>query len=64
MVRAATQILVGLMLLFGFVTLMPKAVIEFRAGRPGKGMISLLLGLAALFFALMAFVYAYLLFRE
>ena len=34
------------------------------SGRSGKGFVSLLLGLAALFFALMAFVYAYLLFRE
>ena len=63
MARIITQILVGLMLLFGAVTLVPKAYIEFRAGKTGKGILSLLLACLALFFSCMAFYYAYLLIR-
>lgn len=64
MIRGATQILVGLMLLFAVLTLFPKAYIEFKAGRQGKGILSTLLGLAAAFFSLMAFYHVYLLFRQ
>ena len=63
MARIITQVLVGLMLLFGAVTLFPKAYFEFRAKKPGKGILSALLGCAALFFSGMAFYYAYLLTR-
>ena len=63
-VRGITQILVGLMLLFGALTLFPKAYFDFRNGRQGKGIISILLGLAAAFFSSMAFYYAYLIFRR
>ncbi len=63
MARVITQILVGLMLLFGALTLLPKAYFEFRAGKQGKGIVSILLGLAAAFFSSMAFYYAYLIFR-
>ena len=62
MIRGITQILVGLMLLFGVLTLFPKAYIEFRAGKTGKGVLSVFLGLAAGFFSCMAFYYAYLIF--
>lgn len=61
MARFITQILVGLMLLFGFITLLPKAYLEFKAGKYAKGILSTLLALAALFFSGMAFYYAYLL---
>ncbi len=61
MVRIITQILVGLMLLFGSLTLLPKALIEFRTKRPGKGVLYIVLGLMAIFFSSMAFYYAYLL---
>ncbi|NJD56028.1 MAG: hypothetical protein FIA94_06440 [Nitrospirae bacterium] len=63
MVRAVTQLLVALMLLFGVLTLFPKAFMEFRAGKIIRGCISVLLGLCAGFFAGMAFYYAYLIFR-
>ncbi len=63
MARIITQILVGLMLLFGAVTLVPKAYIEFRAGKIGNGVLSLFLAFLALFFSGMAFYYAYLLTR-
>ena len=63
MARIITQILVGLMLLFGTVTLMPKAYFEFRRGQLGKSILSLLLACIALFFSCMAFYYAYLLMR-
>ena len=61
MARIITQILIGLMLLFGAVTLVPKAYFEFRRGQPRKGIVSVLLAFAALFFSGMAFYYAYLL---
>jgi len=64
MVRAFTQVLVGVMLFFGVLTLFPKAFLEFRAGKTSKGIVSLLLGLGALFFSWMAFYYAYLFFRQ
>ena len=64
MVRAFTQLLVGLMLLFGVLTLFPKAYREFRAGTVAKGIVSVFLGLCALFFSWMAFYYAYLFFRQ
>jgi hypothetical protein len=59
MARIITQILVGLMLLFGAVTLVPKAYFEFRAGKVGKAILSLFLASLALFFSGMAFYYAY-----
>ena len=52
------------MLLFGVFTLFPKAYFEFRTGKQGKGIISILLGLAAAFFSFMAFYYAYLIFSH
>lgn len=64
MVRAVTQLLVGLMLLFGALTLFPKAFLEFRTGKISKGLVSVLLGSCALFFSWMAFYYAYLFFRQ
>jgi hypothetical protein len=63
MVRAVTQLLVGLMLFYGVLTLFPKAFLEFRTGKITNGLASLLLGLCALFFSWMAFYYAYLFFR-
>jgi len=64
MVRTVTQLLVGLMLLFGALTLFPKAFLEFRTGKITKSLVSMLLGLCALFFSWMAFYYAYLFFRR
>jgi hypothetical protein len=64
MVRAITQLLVGAMLFFGVLTLFPKAYIEFRGGKTAKGIVSVLLGLCALFFSWMAFYYAFLFFRQ
>ena len=63
MARTITQILVGLMLLFGAVTLAPKAYFEFRRGQVRKGILSVFLACTALFFACMAFYYAYLLIK-
>jgi hypothetical protein len=59
MVRMITQILAGLMLLFGAATLFPKAYFEYRSRRP-KSAVYFVLGLLSLFFSIMAFVYAYL----
>ncbi len=63
MARIITQILVGLMLLFGAVTLFPKAYFEFRRGQFRKSILSLFLACVALFFSCMAFYYAYFLIR-
>jgi zinc transporter ZupT len=60
MVRMVTQILAGLMLLFGVATLFPKSYFEFRTGRKRKAILYLVLGCLALFFCFMAFYYAYL----
>jgi hypothetical protein len=63
MTRIITQVLVGLMLLFGAATLFPKAYIEFKGKKLGKSILAFLLGCASLFFSGMAFYYAYLLTR-
>ena len=60
MARMITQVLAGLMLLFGAATLFPKSYFEYRAGKTRKSLLYFSLGLLALFFAIMAFVYAYL----
>ena len=60
MVRVVTQILVGLMLLFGAASLFPKAYLERKAEKTPKAVMSTILAVLALFFSLMAFVYAYL----
>ncbi len=60
MIRMVTQILAGLMLFFGVVTLFAKSYFEYRAKKIRSGIVYTLFGLAALFFSLMAFAYAYL----
>jgi hypothetical protein len=60
MIRIITQLLVGLMLFFGVVTLFPKAYLELRANRSRQAVKYLLLGLLALFFSALSFLYAYL----
>jgi hypothetical protein len=60
MVRMVTQILAGLMLFFGVVTLFAKSYFEYRAKRIKSGIVYTFFGLVALFFSLMAFAYAYL----
>ncbi len=59
MMRVITQVLVGLMLLFGTATLFPKAVIYYRLGQKGRGVLYALLGVLATLFAVMSFGYAY-----
>ncbi len=60
MVRMVTQILAGLMLFFGVVTLFAKSYFEYRAKKIKSGIVYTLFGFVALFFSLMAFAYAYL----
>ncbi|MBA4372939.1 MAG: hypothetical protein C0402_08750 [Thermodesulfovibrio sp.] len=59
MVRMLTQILAGLMLIFGSATLFPKAYFEFKAKRTLQGIKYTIFGILATFFAIMAFTYAY-----
>lgn len=63
MVRIITQILVGIMLVFGTITLVPKAYLEFKSKRTAKGIMYSVLAALALYFSSMAFYYAYLLLR-
>jgi len=64
MVRMITQILAGLMLLFGAATLLPKSYFDFRAKRLASAVRYGALGSLSLFFSMMAFYYAYLLLKE
>jgi len=63
MIRMITQILAGLMLLFGAATLFPKSYFEFKAKKTRKSIVSFVLGTLSLFFSIMAFYYAYLILR-
>lgn len=64
MVRIITQIMLGLMLIFGTVTILPKGIFYFKLKNRGKGILYIFLGLLCAFFALSAFQYAYTLFME
>jgi hypothetical protein len=57
--RIITQILIGLMLFFGVLTLAPRAIFHFRRGDVLRGLYFLLFVAVALFFAVMAFYFAY-----
>lgn len=59
MTRMFTQLLVGLMLLFGAASLFPKAYFEYKTGRKRKSVLSAVLGVLALFFSIFAFNLAY-----
>lgn len=54
-----TQILAGLMLFFGAVTLIPKSYFEFKAGRKVQAIKYMIFGVLATFFSVMAFGLAY-----
>jgi hypothetical protein len=60
MTRIVTQILMGLMLLFGTVTLTPRLLFHLKNGNKTKALYLLLLWALSLFFALAAFYYAFL----
>lgn len=60
MVRIATQILLGLMLLFGFLTLMPKMLMHFKNGNSLRAIYFLFLSLISVIFSFVSFYYAYL----
>ncbi len=59
MVRVITQILIGLMLLFGALNLARRALFHFRSKKVLKALCFSLLFAAALFFSILAFYYAY-----
>lgn len=59
MVRVVTQILIGLMLLFGALNLARKAISSIASGNIPKGLYFLLLFGVAVFFSILAFYYAY-----
>lgn len=59
MVRIVTQILMGLMLLFGVVTLTPKMLFHFKNKNILRALYFLLVWLVSLSFSAAAFYYAY-----
>lgn len=59
MVRVITQILIGLMLLFGAITLANRFVFHIRRKSVPEALYFLLLFSIALFFSVLAFFYAY-----
>ncbi|MCL5024248.1 MAG: hypothetical protein M1497_12970 [Nitrospirae bacterium] len=64
MMRIVTQVLIGLMLLFGAVNLAPRVAFHFRSGNGLRSLLFLVLALVSLFFSVMAFYFAYVGIRE
>jgi hypothetical protein len=58
-VRIITQMLLGLMLFFGVITLAPRVFLYARKGNIVRTLYFLLLVAAAFFFSMMAFYFAY-----
>ena len=59
MVRVITQILIGLMLVFGVITLGYRVLLNISKGKILRALYFLLPCSIAIFFALLAFYYAY-----
>lgn len=59
MIRIITQILIGLMLIFGTFTLAPRAVFHLRAKAFARGLYLSAMIFIMLFFSVMAFYFAY-----
>jgi hypothetical protein len=59
MVRVITQIMIGLMLFFGGLNLAYRFLLYFRIKNIARALYFLLLSAGALFFAVLAFYYAY-----
>lgn len=64
MTRAVTQIALGLMLLFGAATLIPKGIMHIRLKNKPRGIMYVIMGVISAFFSLLAFGYAYTLLNE
>ncbi|GER94193.1 hypothetical protein A45J_1953 [hot springs metagenome] len=59
MIRIVTQILMGLILMFGVITLTPKMLFHFRNKNISRALYFLLIWLISLSFSIAAFYYAY-----
>ncbi|HET6515454.1 MAG TPA: hypothetical protein VFG09_09875 [Thermodesulfovibrionales bacterium] len=59
MFRIATQILIGLMLIFGVLTLAPRFIFHVRAKNVPRALYLLMMILTMLFFGVLSFHYAY-----
>ncbi len=59
MIRIITQVLIGIMLIFGTFTLAPRAVFHLRAKAFARGFYLSVVILIMLFFSVMAFYFAY-----
>jgi len=64
MTRMITQILLGLMLLFGTATIVPKAIAYLKLKRTGRGILYIFLSLLCALFSILSFHYAYTIFTE
>lgn len=59
MTRLLTQIVLGMLLLFGAATLIPRGIVHIRLGNTPRGVMYLCIGIMCMFFTIMAFIYAY-----
>ncbi|TAL28353.1 MAG: hypothetical protein EPN94_00465 [Nitrospirae bacterium] len=64
MIRMITQILLGLMLFFGTATIFPKAIAHLKMKNTGKSILYIFLSLLCALFSILAFHYAYTIFRD
>lgn len=59
MIRFATQVILGVVLLFGAVTLIPKGMLTIKLGNKPRGVFYVIVGLVCAFFSALAFLYSY-----
>jgi hypothetical protein len=64
MVRMVTQILLGFMLLFGTITIIPKAIFHLKSKNTGRGILYIFLSILCGLFSILSFHYAYTILTE
>jgi len=64
MERFITQIILGIVLLFGTATLLPRGIVLIRGGEPKRGIFYLFMAGICTFFSLMSFLFSYTVFKE
>ena len=64
MIRFVTQIILGLLLLFGTATLIPKGMLMIKLGNKPRGVFYIIMGFVCAFFAVMSFLFSYTVFKE
>lgn len=64
MIRFATQLILGLLLLFGTATLIPKGMLMIKLGKRPRGVFYIIMGVVCTFFSLLSFLFSYTVFKE